>query len=107
MTHPRPGLLVATALTLLACAASAQDTQTLHHRALAATCANCHGSDGKAPQGSSLASLAGMPANVFTERMKAFQATSSGPTVMHQIAKGFSDVQIEQMAVFFASQKRL
>lgn len=107
MTIHRGGLPLAVALTLLASAAAAQDGQALRHRSLAATCANCHGADGHPPQGSSLATLAGMPATVFTERMKAFQAATSGPTVMHQIAKGFSDAQIEQMAAFFAAQKRL
>lgn len=97
----------AAAMSMCAGAAFAQDVQALRHSALAATCANCHGSGGRAPQGSSLASLAGMPATVFAERMKSFKAASDGSTVMHQIAKGFSDAQIEQMAAFFAAQKRL
>ncbi|GAB4561573.1 MAG: cytochrome C [Rhizobacter sp.] len=86
--------------------AIADDAKSLNRRSLAATCANCHGTDGRPPQGSSFAPLAGMPTVLFTSRMHGFKTGAQNATVMHQIAKGFSDAQIEQMAIFFAAQPR-
>lgn len=92
-------------LMLSAAQAFAQDAKHLQARALSATCANCHGSDGRPPRGSALPPLAGMSAPVFVEKMKAFKGGAAGVTVMHEIAKGFSEAQIEQMASYFAVQK--
>ncbi len=101
------------ALTLvLAASALAQTTiipgdgNGLHQRALAATCANCHGSNGRAIEGSTVPGLAGLPANYMVEQMKAFKTGARPATVMHQIAKGYSDAQIEQLGAYFASQTR-
>ncbi len=77
----------------------------LHLRSLAATCANCHGTDGKAPQGSAVVSLAGLPKDTIVAKMKAFKAGAVPATIMHQLSKGYSDVQIEQLAGYFAAQK--
>jgi cytochrome subunit of sulfide dehydrogenase len=86
--------------------ASAQDAQTLHVRALAATCANCHGTNGRAHDGSAVPSLAGMPREYTVTQMKAFASGQRPATIMHQLSKGFSDQQIEQIATFFAAQKK-
>ena len=86
--------------------ALADDTKNLNRRSLSATCANCHGTDGRPPQGSSFTPLAGMPMVLFTSRMQGFKSGGQNATVMHQIAKGFSDAQIEQMAIFFAAQQK-
>ena len=91
----------ATAL-LMAGPALAQDASALRARSLAATCAQCHGTDGRAPPGSAMATLAGMPAAYLTEQMKAFKAGTRPGTVMPQLAKGYSDAQIAQLAAFFA-----
>jgi sulfide dehydrogenase cytochrome subunit len=91
----------ATAL-LLAGPALAQDANALRARSLAATCAQCHGTDGRAPPGSAMATLAGMPAAYLTEQMKAFKAGTRAGTVMPQLAKGYNDAQIAQLAAYFA-----
>ena len=52
-----------------------------------------------------MASLAGMPASYFTLQMKAFKTGERPATVMHQIAKGYSDEQIAQLAAYFAAQQ--
>ena len=93
------------------CAAAAgpvlsQDARTLHQRALAATCANCHGTAGRAVDGATVPGLAGMPASYIVEQMKAFKAGTRPATVMHQLAKGFSDGQIDAVAAYFAAQKK-
>lgn len=80
--------------------------QALYNRSLAATCANCHGTDGKAVQGSSVLPLAGMDKNYLVAQMKAFKSGTRPATVMHQISKGYSDAQIDVLAGYFAAQKK-
>ncbi|MBU0587520.1 MAG: c-type cytochrome [Gammaproteobacteria bacterium] len=100
--------LLATLLTgLAASSAMAQDAATtLHIRGLAATCANCHGTDGRTKEGSAIPSLAGMPRDYMITQMKAFKDGTRPATVMHQLSKGFTDAQIASVATYFAAQKR-
>lgn len=95
-------------LLALLCASAAQaqpDAAELQRRTLAAACAQCHGSAGKAIRGGVLPSLAGMPASYIDAQMKAFKNGSRPATVMHQLAKGYSDAQIAELAAYFAAQK--
>lgn len=85
---------------------AAQDAAVLRQTALAATCANCHGTQGRAVDGAAVPGLAGMPAPYMVEQMRAFKAGTRPATVMHQLSKGFSDAQIESVAGFFAAQKK-
>lgn len=89
-----------------ALAQPATGPQALYTRSLAATCANCHGTDGRAVAGSSVASLAGLDKAYIVAQMKAFQSGARPATVMHQLAKGYSDAQIDQIAGYFAAQKK-
>jgi cytochrome c553 len=85
----------------------AQDAAgALHQRADAATCANCHGTAGQAVAGSANASLAGRSKDDLVTQMKAFKSGARPATVMHQLAKGYSDAQIEVIAAYFAAQKK-
>lgn len=86
--------------------ALAQSAQELNIRSLAATCANCHGTNGKAQDGSAVVSLAGLPKDYIVAQMAAFKSGARPATVMHQLAKGYSDAQIEQIAGYFAAQKK-
>ena len=96
---------MALAATLLACAGPlfAQATDPLLARNLAATCANCHGTNGQAP--STIKPLAGMPADRLLALMADFRSGAQPATVMHQIAKGYSDEQLRLIAGYFAAQK--
>jgi sulfide dehydrogenase cytochrome subunit len=94
------------ALTLAAAsAASAQTPDALYIKSLAATCANCHGTDGRrqwlqrAHHGRHAARVPGRPA-------QGIQVGRPPATVMHQLSKGYSDAQIEQIATYFAAQKK-
>ncbi len=102
-------LLASIALSSLAGATQAQtQAQTsaaLHTRSLAATCANCHGTDGKAVQGTAVPGLAGLSKAHIVTQMQAFKAGTRPSTIMQQLAKGFSDAQVEQLAGYFAAQK--
>ena len=102
---PNPFTLV-TAAALLAAAscAHAQDALALRARSLAATCAQCHGTDGHAPPGSAMTALAGKPATYLIEQMTAFKNGTRPGTLMPQLAKGYTDDQIELVARWFASQ---
>jgi cytochrome subunit of sulfide dehydrogenase len=97
----RTVLVLAAALAAPAIA-SAQDTTG---RNLAAGCAICHGTEGR-PVTKDVIPLAGLPRDHIVSQMKAFRDGKRPATVMHQIAKGYSDVQIDQLASWFAAQKR-
>ena len=95
-------------LLILGVSASAAQAQApdLRVRALAANCAACHGTEGRATSDSLLPGLAGMPAVYFSQQMKAFKSGARQGTLMPQLAKGFSDAQIAALASYFAAQKK-
>ena len=99
-------LLATIAMVCGASAAHAQDAAALRSRALAATCANCHGTGGRAVDNASVPGLAGLPASYLADQMRAFKAGTRPATVMHQLAKGYSDAQIDQLAAYFAAQSK-
>ena len=91
-------------LGLLAAAGTAQaQTQDPNQaRNLAATCANCHGTEGRAR--GDMKPLAGVPAAKITAMLADYKSGAQTATIMHQIAKGYTDEQIRLMAAFFAAQ---
>jgi sulfide dehydrogenase cytochrome subunit len=74
-------------------------------RNLAAACAVCHGTDGKAVT-RDVIPLAGLPREHIATQMRAFRDGQRPATVMHQVAKGYSDAEIDALAAWFSSQKR-
>ncbi len=97
--------LFAASLALLAPFAMAQPDE-LATRSLAATCAQCHGTDGRAVPGSLVPGLAGMAAAELVEKMKAFKSGTRPGSVMPQLAKGYSDARIERLAAYFATRPK-
>jgi cytochrome subunit of sulfide dehydrogenase len=89
-----------------ALAQSNAERDALYVKSLAATCANCHGTNGKATEGSAVVTLAGMPKDYIVTQMNAFKTGTRSATIMHQLSKGYSDAQIEQIATYFAAQKK-
>ncbi len=85
---------------------AATDVANLRVQALAATCANCHGSNGHAVDGGALPGLAGLPASYLAEQLQAFKTGQRTATVMHQISRGYSDAQLQALAAYFAAQPR-
>ncbi len=83
--------------------AHAQSSAALNTRALVATCAACHGTDGRAVAGTGMVALAGMPKAQIVTQMRAFRDGSRPATVMHQIAKGYSEAQIDAIASALAA----
>jgi sulfide dehydrogenase cytochrome subunit len=88
--------LIAVPLT----AAAQADTRVA---SLAATCANCHGTDGRGAT-KEVPSLAGLSREHIVSQMKAFKDGTRPATVMHQLAKGYTDQQVETLAAYFAAQ---
>jgi cytochrome c553 len=86
-------------------AAGATPAQAQQTRYLAANCANCHGTDGRSAGGGGMPGLAGLSATYFVEQMRAFRDGKRPATIMHQIAKGYSDEQIAALAGYFATQQ--
>ena len=74
-----------------------------HARNLAATCANCHGTNGNAR--GDMKPLAGVPADKLIATMADYKAGNLPATIMHQIAKGYTDDQIKLIAGYFAAQQ--
>ena len=95
------------AATLVAVSGLAQaQIDPLQARSLAASCAACHGTDGRTVEGSAIPSLAGLPKDYHVLQMKAFKDGTRPATVMHQITKGLTDAQIDTIATYYAALKR-
>jgi len=96
--------LTAAALVALSGLAQAQ-VDPLHVRSWAASCAACHGTNGHAQPG--MTALAGVPKEVTIQKMMDYKAGRvPAATIMHQLAKGYSDEQIAAIAGYFAAQKK-
>jgi cytochrome c553 len=87
------------ALTSLAPAAS-----PVQVRSLAASCANCHGTSGVAQDG--MESLAGQSKEDLLKKMLDFKSGKKPATIMHQLSKGYTDEQLEQLAAYFSVLKK-
>ena len=89
-----------TALALAAGTCLAQDAAApadRQARAWSATCAACHGTDGRA-QGS-IPALTGMTARQVQDALMEFKnGQRPAATVMHQHAKGYTDDEIRRIA---------
>lgn len=92
------------AVGLLALGAVAAHAQVSQVRVWAAACANCHGTDGRAVPG--MDALAGKDKNEIVQKMLDYKNGRRPATLMHQIAKGYTDEQINEIAAYFAAQKR-
>lgn len=94
-------------MAVLALAAAPAFAQDAVGRNLAAPCAICHGTDGRsATRDGPLIPLAGLPRDHIATQLRAFRDGKRPGTVMHQIAKGYTDPQIDAMAGWFAAQRR-
>ena len=98
-------LLVGTGAALAQSEAQSDAQQRLQARSLAATCAHCHGTDGRAVEGQPMIRLAGLPADYTLTQLMAFRSGQRPATVMHQLSRGYSPEQLEQLAKYFAAIK--
>ena len=83
-------------------AGAAQAAEPTLARNLAANCTSCHGTHGASASG--MRSLAGQPQPALLAALRAFRDGSRPATVMHQLARGYTDQQLEALAAFFSAQ---
>jgi cytochrome c553 len=75
-------------------------------RSMAASCAACHGTNGRAAPGSAVAGLAGRSKEDLVQVMAQFKGGQRPATVMHQIAKGYTEAETAAMAEYFSKLPR-
>lgn len=92
------------AVALASGLALAQPSDVVQARSWAASCSNCHGTSGQAQAG--MPTLAGMGKAELVSKMQDFKLGRRPATIMQQLAKGYSDEQIEAIAAYFANQKK-
>jgi sulfide dehydrogenase cytochrome subunit len=111
MDLTRPALLAALAASLasaltfapLSAQAQAPAADALLARNLAATCANCHGTQGNAR--GDMKPLAGMSSEKLLASIADYKSGAQPATIMHQISKGYTDEQMKLIAGYFAAQQ--
>ena len=94
---------VLVAVTLLTGATTAPAADPNLGRDIASNCANCHGTDGRSR--GIIPTLAGKDKATLVQQLIEFRDGKRPSTVMQQLAKGYSDAQIEAAAAYFAAQK--
>lgn len=90
------------ALCLVAVSGLAQAQDARLGRNLAATCANCHGTNGQAR--GDMKPLAGMAAEKLIALVNDYKSGAQPASIMHQISKGYTDAQLKLIADYFAAQ---
>ena len=95
--------LVLATMLALPLAAVAQGTDPNLGRNLSASCAGCHNITGNAVTG--MPGLSGQSKENLLKTLKEFKDGKRPATVMHQLAKGYTDGQLELIAAYFAAQK--
>ena len=74
------------------------DATNLYKNALAGTCANCHGTDGKGVVDGGMPLINNLTSEQILTQLKAFKSGAREGTIMPQLAKGYSDEQLETIA---------
>jgi cytochrome c553 len=99
----RAKLLLAAASAGFSLAALAQAPYPNTGRDLAATCAICHGTNGTNAGG--MPNVAGQSKDAIARNLRDFRDGKKPATIMHQIAKGLTEEQIEAVAAYWSAQK--
>lgn len=95
--------LAASAVAAIAPIAFAQTPDPDLARNLAAGCTGCHGPQGISKGG--IPSLAAQSRSELVRKMQDYKAGRAAGTIMPQLAKGYSDQEIDLMAGWFAASK--
>ena len=91
-------LLIMVCLSISSSVLAASITQGMM---LSNSCAACHGTDGRSP--GAIPSINGKSVNFISTALKDFREGKRTSTVMERHAKGYSDMEIELIANYFAN----
>lgn len=81
---------------------TAAEESTIDVTLLAASCANCHGADGRSP--AAIPSIAGRPESILLDQLRAFQSDTppANTTIMSRLAQGYTDDELIALARHFS-----
>jgi cytochrome c553 len=96
-------ILILATMSLLAAVAPAFAADDVNARSWGATCTGCHGTNGHSAGG--IPSVAGLDKAYIVNVMQEYKAGKRAATVMHQLAKGYTEQQVELIAEYFSQQK--
>ncbi len=85
-------------VSLSAPAISQTSTSNINQQALAATCANCHGTNGVGVPNAGMPQINHLTPDAMLTQLKAFKSGARSGTIMHQLAKGYTDEQLQTIA---------
>jgi cytochrome subunit of sulfide dehydrogenase len=100
---PRVATSVCMSVALFVGCCAAQAGDGLQGRDIAANCASCHGTKGRSL--GAIPVLAGRDKAELVALVREFRDGTRPSTVMRQLAKGYTDAQIEAVAAYFSAQK--
>jgi len=99
----KPATLVLASCLLIPTASALADASDARvARDLSASCAACHGTEGRSV--GKFAALAGQDAAKIVESLKAYRDGTRAASVMHQHAKGYTDDEFALIADFYSRQ---
>lgn len=74
------------------------DAAKLYNRSLAATCANCHGTDGKGVPEGGMPLINNLSSQEMLKKLMDYKSGALEGTIMPQLAKGYTDEQLKTIA---------
>lgn len=78
--------------------ASDLTAERIYHLSLAATCANCHGTGGVSVAGNDMPKINELTHTQIAEILRQYKSGEKTGTIMPQIAKGYTEEQIDIIA---------
>jgi cytochrome c553 len=100
-----PGLCFVTMTTILLSTSFAQTSAGhLNQSLLAASCANCHGTDGKPASPAVMPALSEQKPEDLLAQLLAYRNGTQAGTIMPQIAKGYSEEQLKAIAQYLGKK---
>jgi cytochrome c553 len=94
------GLGCASALMSLGATTYANEisAERVYHMSLAATCANCHGTNGVSVAGQDMPKIDELTHEQIATTLRQYKSGEKSGTIMPQIAKGYTEEQIDIIA---------
>jgi len=96
-------LILPFGLCLSAAALAADNASLTPFPYFVANCVNCHAEESRGK--SAIPNIAGRDKDYLETALRAFKDGSKQATIMHQLAKGYTDEEIAVLADYFSRQK--